>query len=316
MLREGDIMDIKEEILNYLKNQKEVSSSELSREIKRNRITVSKYLELLQIEGMISSRNLAQARLWSLNVDHTKSKILVVDDEPHIVNLIKICLEDEHRTITEAFSGIDALEKVFTEIPDLVVLDIMMPGVSGYDVLKKMRQNKITRNIPVIILSAKAELEDKFNSLELGAHEHITKPFDPEELNAVVFNLLSAYKDADADLNPLTGLISKNALLNKKFSCDNKYKIHLVNFDEYKKSEGLMKANNFLRFFSTFLKEELNACQCTLGHLDDELFVVLSDRRIDVTRLNNNFKKMLPFFYRDLPRSNKISLKITPLVTL
>ncbi len=305
-------MDIKQEIVDYLKKSEEVSCSELARNIGRNRVTVSKYLELMQIENKLNSRTVAQAKLWSLNGSN-KNKVLVVDDEPHIVNLIKLSLETDYN-VDEAYSGIDALERVFTQVPDLVVLDIMMPGVSGYDVLKKMKQNKITRNIPVVILSAKAELEDKFQSLELGAHEHLTKPFDPEELNVVVFNLLKT-KDV-SELDSLTGLLSKKSLLNVKDKFKHKFKLSLLNFSGYRNKEGLRKANNLLRFFSRFLKEELNGCECKIGHLDDELFVVLSNDRVDINKINTNFKKMLPFFYRDLPKSNKIGLKITALQAL
>ncbi|MBW3012083.1 response regulator transcription factor [Candidatus Woesearchaeota archaeon] len=110
-----------------------------------------------------------------------KPRILVVDDEPHIVNLIKLSLQDDYDVLV-ANSGNEAIHMVEDERPDLVTLDIMMPGMSGYEVVEEMRKFNSTKNIPVIFLSAKDTLKDMEEGMDKGGDDYMTKPFDPEEL--------------------------------------------------------------------------------------------------------------------------------------
>lgn len=108
--------------------------------------------------------------------------ILIVDDEPHIIELIKFNLQKEGYKTYEAESGNSALQILKNNKVDLVILDIMMSDKDGYEILKEIRYNKETRNIPVIFLSAKSEEFDKILGLELGADDYITKPFSIKEL--------------------------------------------------------------------------------------------------------------------------------------
>jgi CheY-like chemotaxis protein len=110
-----------------------------------------------------------------------KPKVLVVDDEPHIVNLIKMVLQDDY-DVTIANSGNEAIHMVEDQRPDLVTMDIMMPGMSGYEVVEEMRKFDSTKNIPVIFLSAKDTLADMQEGMEVGGDDYMTKPFDPEDL--------------------------------------------------------------------------------------------------------------------------------------
>ena len=113
-------------------------------------------------------------------------KILVVDDEAPIVELIKFNLEREGYKVLEAYDGIRALEIVKKELPDLVILDIMLPGMSGLEVCKNIRNNEKIAEIPIIMLSARGEEVDKILGLELGADDYMVKPFSPRELVARV----------------------------------------------------------------------------------------------------------------------------------
>ena len=105
--------------------------------------------------------------------------ILVVDDEPRMIEFIRMNLEFEGYRVTSAASGYEALRKLAEEIPDLVLLDIMMPEMDGFEVLKGMRE---TSKVPVIILSVKGEEWDRVRGLDLGADDYITKPFSSREL--------------------------------------------------------------------------------------------------------------------------------------
>lgn len=116
--------------------------------------------------------------------------ILIVDDEQHILELIKFNLKKEGYNTFEADSGMMALEILKHNKIDLVILDIMMSDKDGYEVLKEIRFNKDTRNLPVILLSAKSEEIDKILGLELGADDYVTKPFSVKELVVRVKALL------------------------------------------------------------------------------------------------------------------------------
>ncbi|HSV73399.1 MAG TPA: response regulator [Chthonomonadales bacterium] len=109
-------------------------------------------------------------------------KILAVDDERHIVRLVQVNLERQGYTVVTAFDGKEALEKVGSEQPDLIVLDVMMPYMDGFEVLQALKRNPSTRDIPVIMLTAKAQDADVFRGWQSGADCYLTKPFNPMEL--------------------------------------------------------------------------------------------------------------------------------------
>ena len=110
-----------------------------------------------------------------------KKKILVVDDEPHIVNLVKLILRDSFE-VHEAFSGTEALTLAQKVNPDLIILDLMMPNINGFETCAKLRTKSETKNTPVLILSAKSQIVDKFKSINAGADDYVVKPFDANEL--------------------------------------------------------------------------------------------------------------------------------------
>ena len=113
-------------------------------------------------------------------------KILVVDDEKHIVRLVQANLDRAGYTVVTAYDGKEALEKVAEENPDLVVLDVMMPYMDGFEVLQNLRRNPTTRDIPVIMLTAKAQDADVFKGWQSGVDCYLTKPFNPMELLSFV----------------------------------------------------------------------------------------------------------------------------------
>ena len=111
-------------------------------------------------------------------------EILIVDDEENIVELVKYNLEEEGYSVLAAYDGKEALNKAREEKPDLMVLDLMLPEVDGFDVCRRLRSDEDLKELPIIILSAKEEEMDKVLGLELGADDYLTKPFSPRELKA------------------------------------------------------------------------------------------------------------------------------------
>ena len=110
-----------------------------------------------------------------------KKLILVVDDEPRMIKFIRMNLELEGYRVSGATDGFEALKKVREELPDLVLLDVMMPGMDGFETLERIREFS---NVPVIMLTVRADEEDKVRGLELGADDYVTKPFSPRELSS------------------------------------------------------------------------------------------------------------------------------------
>lgn len=109
-------------------------------------------------------------------------KILVVDDERHIVRLVQVNLEKVGYQVVTAYDGVEALEQVAKEKPDMIILDVMMPRMDGFEVLKKLQSDAATREIPVIMLTAKAQDADIFRGWSSGVSSYLTKPFNPREL--------------------------------------------------------------------------------------------------------------------------------------
>lgn len=115
-----------------------------------------------------------------MNDDQLKDRrILVVDDEERMVRFIRLNLEHDGFRVTEAFNGTQAINRVRSSLPDLVLLDVMMPDIDGFEVLRIIRE---VSTVPVIMLTAKGEEDDRVRGLELGADDYITKPFSPREL--------------------------------------------------------------------------------------------------------------------------------------
>jgi two-component system phosphate regulon response regulator PhoB len=108
--------------------------------------------------------------------------VLVVDDEPHIVALVSYHLDKSGYRVISATTGTDALEQARRERPSLVILDLMLPGISGFEVLARMRGDERTRDIAVLMLTARRDEPDRIEGLSLGADDYLTKPFSPQEL--------------------------------------------------------------------------------------------------------------------------------------
>jgi phosphate regulon transcriptional regulator PhoB len=123
------------------------------------------------------------------------TKILVIDDEKDIVDLVAFNLQKEGFTIVKAYDGEAALRLIKTQKPDLIILDLMLPEISGLDVCKAIRANQETAGLPIIMLTAKADETDKIIGLEIGADDYITKPFSVKELIARVRAILRRRHD-------------------------------------------------------------------------------------------------------------------------
>jgi DNA-binding response OmpR family regulator len=122
------------------------------------------------------------------------AKILVVDDERDVVDMLQFFLEKQGYQVIEALDGLEALETINAELPDLVLLDVMMPNMDGFTLSKRLLENPTTEHIPIIILTAKGHVEELF-ATAANVKCHVEKPFDPKELLKIIDATLSQ-KDA------------------------------------------------------------------------------------------------------------------------
>jgi DNA-binding response OmpR family regulator len=122
--------------------------------------------------------------------DQLSQSVLVVDDEPMARTLLRLMLVRAGFEVSEAEDGYDALEKIEAEIPDLIILDVMMPGMDGFSVCRAVRESTRTAALPVIMLSAKTDLESVNRGLRAGANKYLTKPISPDELTRQVRSIL------------------------------------------------------------------------------------------------------------------------------
>jgi two-component system alkaline phosphatase synthesis response regulator PhoP len=165
---------IDDKIVELIKNNENISNSEISR-----------ILGLPEEEVERRIRNFSDAR----------QKILIVDDEMATLLPLKRSLEAEGFMVIEAYDGYEAVEKSTTEMPELIILDLMLPGMNGFEVCSQLKKDAHTEKIPVIMLTAKDEVHDKVEGLEIGADDYVTKPFILNELKARIKSVLRRSKE-------------------------------------------------------------------------------------------------------------------------
>ena len=149
------------------------------------------------------------------------ARLLIVEDDLDISNMLKIYFSAQGYNVDIASRGMEALDKTRHVMPHLIVLDIMLPDIDGYEVCRSLRISTRTSHIPVIFLTQKDERSDKLQGLELGADDYITKPFDIEELKLRVANAI-ARSERESLTDPQSGLPAGRLIEENKFSCMNR----------------------------------------------------------------------------------------------
>jgi PleD family two-component response regulator len=212
-----------------------------------------------------------------------KSRLLVVEDDVDIGNMLKIYFSGMEYDVDVAVRGSEALEKTKQVLPHLIVLDIMLPDIDGYEVCRNLRTNMRTSHIPVIFLTQKDERSDKLQGLELGADDYITKPFDIEELKLRVQGAIRR-SERESLTDPRSGLPSSRliedqlrriirgkgwALLDARVN----------NFEPFKDVYGFVAGDDVLRFTAMLLGEvvdELGTSSDFIGHAGGDNFIIIT----------------------------------------
>lgn len=217
----------------------------------------------------------------------TSERILVVDDDPDILQFVRLNLELDGFAVDLAGGGEEALAKAGSAPPDLMLLDVMMPEIDGLTVLRRLRSDPATANIPVIILTARSLAEDRVRGLDLGADDYITKPFDLEELIARVRTVLRRSQQM-RDLSPLTGLPGNFRISAKLEEClENGEMIALVhadldNFKAFNDHYGFLRGDSVIKFTAETLLAASDAVHDPIGFVghvggDDFVAIVTAD---------------------------------------
>jgi DNA-binding response OmpR family regulator len=212
-------------------------------------------------------------------------RILVVDDDPDILQFIRVNLELEGFGVDLATSGGEAIEAVSNDPPDLVLLDVMMPGMDGFGVLRRLRSHPAAANTSIILLTARTLPEDRIRGLELGADDYITKPFDVDELIARVKAVMRRSQTM-RDVSPLTGLPGNFRIsqeLERRIRQGGPLAIvqaDLDNFKAYNDHYGFMRGDQVIKFTAHALLEAAAGCEGAdtfVGHIGGDDFLAVVD---------------------------------------
>jgi PleD family two-component response regulator len=206
-----------------------------------------------------------------------------VDDEPHIRQILKFTLEKAEYQVFTAADGREAFEKMGETVPNLVLLDVMMPKMDGFEVCRKMREDFVLSQIPVIMLTAKGDLNEKVRGLDGGANDYLVKPYSNEELLLRVRNVLE-WNIKQKEANPLTGLPGNTAIereLIRRINLKKPYAFLYIDIDNFKGFNdyyGYQKGDEIIEFLAGILTksiDKLGSKEDFIGHIGGDDFVVI-----------------------------------------
>ncbi|NWG06628.1 MAG: response regulator [Chloroflexi bacterium] len=212
-----------------------------------------------------------------------KARLLVVEDDIDIGNMLKIYFSGMEFDVDVAVRGADALEKTKQNLPHLIVLDIMLPDIDGYEVCRNLRTNMRTSHIPVIFLTQKDERSDKLQGLELGADDYITKPFDIEELKLRVQGAIRR-SERESLTDPRSGLPAGRLIEDqlRRIIREKGWALldaRVNHFEPFKDVYGFVAGDDVLRFTAMLIGEvvdELGTTADFIGHAGGDNFIIIT----------------------------------------
>ena len=258
---------------------------------------------------------------------NVKQKILIVEDDIDIAEMVTAYFRAQGYDVLTVNWGEDGVRACQTNHPDLVILDIRLPDIDGYEVARRLRHDRRTADVPIIFLTEKRERADKLQGLELGADDYITKPFDIQELRLRVRNALQRINQGSLT-NPVSGL-PEGALVDERLSAALQKEgfgallVSLENLDAFRETYGFVASDDVLRAFSVMIQntmDEVGAKSDFLGHLGPSEFALVvqtSNQPALQERLRSRLTQSLDYFYpikdRELAaqRSDRLNVKMS-----
>jgi len=271
-----------------------------------------------------------------MNTENQNYRILVADDEDDVREVTTMILERAGYKTVSAINGKKALEEVYRQGFDLILLDYEMPHLNGFEVTRRIRSDFLVRHIPIMILTGtKRGLKDKVEGLGLGSDDYILKPFEPEEFLARVQAVLQR-SARGMDANPLTRLPGNTEIIRQVENCISQSKIFCVlymdinNFKAFNDRYGFLQGDNAIRLLSTVMATTLKTkgnLDDFLGHVGGDDFVIITTPEMSETlakSIMDEFSQKNVFLYDETDQKNghitvrnrKREIQKYPLMTL
>jgi len=240
-------------------------------------------------------------------VTDIKSKILIIEDDLDVAEMLNAYFRVQGYEVFTVNWGEDGVRSCQTVHPDIVILDIRLPDIDGYEVARRVRADRRTADIPIIFLTEKRERADRLQGLELGADDYITKPFDVQELRLRVRNALKRVSQGSLT-NPVTGL-PEGAVVDEKLSeVIGKDGISLLfvsikNMDAFREAYGFVASDDVLRAISFMIvntMREVSRPEDFLGHLNSTDFILVvppSNLAVLSEKLSARLAQSVEYFY-------------------
>ncbi len=246
------------------------------------------------------------------DVERGPARILIADDLPDLLEALKETLEREGYAVTAVGDGRSALEAIRADPPDIAVLDLKMPRMTGFDVCRALREDALLENLPVVILSASGHRESKVEGLDLGADDFITKPVDVRELLARIRMILKRTRQG-LDANPLTrlpGNLSIESRIEHALAAGRPLAVLYVDLNQFKAyndAYGYDAGDRVLKALARVLVDRVrDGAADFVGHIGGDDFIVLSDpARMEAAaeKVCADFDAIVPSFYNDEDRA-------------
>lgn len=236
-----------------------------------------------------------------------KSKILIVEDDLDVAEMLNAYFGVQGYEVFTVNWGEDGVKTCLEKRPDLVILDIRLPDIDGYEVARRLRADRRSKDIPIIFLTEKRDRADRLHGLELGADDYITKPFDVQELRLRVRNSLER-TGQDSLTNPVSGL-PEGALVDERLeeflkeSGQALLLISLENLEAFRERYGFVASDDVLRAVSLMIHNamrEIGSTDGFLGHLNNAHFILVikQENTLPLTeRILSRLKQSLDYFY-------------------
>ena len=243
----------------------------------------------------------------------SKTRLLVVEDDIDISNMLRIYFTAQGYEVDAALRGTEALEKTRQVMPNLIILDIMLPDIDGYEVCRNLRMNTRTSHIPIIFLTQRDERSDRLQGLELGADNYITKPFDIEELKLYVQNAI-ARSERESLTDPQTGLPAGRLIEDRLRKLIRERQgwafldLRINGYEPFKDVYGFIAANDVLRFTAMLIGEvvdEIGSASDFIGHAGGDNFIIITREEAAANirqRLKTRFQEEVLTHYNFMDR--------------
>lgn len=243
-----------------------------------------------------------------------KNTLLIVEDDLDIADMLNAYFRNQGYEVLTVNWGEDGVRACQTNLPQLVILDIRLPDIDGFEVAKRLRDNRRTRDIPIIFLTEKRERSDRLRGLELRADDYITKPFDIQELRLRVQNAIdragrTSLTDPVTQL-PQGGLLDEQLKASLNQEGQTLLMVSLRNLDGFREMYGIVAADDLLRATARMLLELMrgqNIANGFVGQYDRSNFIVLipsTDSLILTDRIRKHIEQSFSYFYSEEDRAN------------